>query len=646
MVRVIVGSQAPQMESSAFGAPAAELVLVALAGNDGDHELIRAGKQLADNLQAGWTVVSVEPSGLWLTPDRVRARRLELSRVAQSLGAEAVTLRGQSELRVLGNYARLRRASRVLIGAPARSGLRALAHCIQVTALKRKLPRVDVITVASDSRGVEKRVAGVSSLRAVAPAAGNRALAYLWAPIVTAGSAAAAALMPEHVDLMNIAMVYLLGAVVAGLLLRRGPAVLAAALSVLAFDYFNVPPRYSLLIAEPSYLVTFAEMLLVALIIANLMIAVRDRSAAARARERHTAAMYAITRDLMIARDAEAMKRAVVRHIGELLHCDARVLLYDASGQGAAPKASPMPSEREHCLPLRDLQTAVGVLIVERCTASDTQSRDQLELLQAIAQQLTLALLRARMAEGAHVAQLEAQRTALRNAILSSIARDLRAPLSAIAGAGSIVAHAGFVLDHRRRVTLGRLIEDKALELAEVLANMLELARLEACADAIDRDWDALSELIGLAIERQKAWLQDHEINLDLPPGLPLVYVDANLMVQLFSNLLNNAARYTPHGTRIDVRARCDGAVLRVVIEDAGPGFGTEVFILPLEKRVAANVAREGRAGLGLSVCRAVARRHGGDIAVGASSLGGARVEVTIPLLDEQPAAGSVSSVA
>jgi two-component system sensor histidine kinase KdpD len=614
------------------------LLLVAIGPSNSDLELIRAGKRLAEALRAPWAVAGVEPSAFRLMPVRERQRHIEFARIAESLGAEAVTLRGVSSSRVIASYARVRQARMILVGAPARLGWHSLAHIVWMSALKRRIAGTAVIAVAADSRAARsERAPAASSLRHETAKGVTRGREYLWALGVSACCAAVVAPMPEHVDLMNIAMVYLLGAAIAGLLLRRGPAAVTAVTNILAFDYFDVPPRFSLLVAEPSYFVTFGEMLLVALIIPNLMIAVRDKTAAASARERHAAALYAITRDLVIARDTEAMIVAAVRHIREILHCDARVVLCEDAGRIDTQSVGSLRR-----LLLRAGEATLGVLIVEGADPGGTLQREQQQLLEAIAEQLAHALQRARMAELADSAQLDADAAAMRNTVLASIAHDLRAPLAAIAGAGSIVAQGEFALDHHRRVTLGRLIEEKALELSDVLANMLELVRLESGVDALDRDWDAVAELVSLAIERHKVRLEGYAVNLDLPADLPLVPVDANLMVKLFSNLLHNATRFTPPGTRIDIRGRREGAVVRVVVEDAGPGFERQglhrIFATP------ACAAVEGGTrgiGLGLALCRAVARRHGGEICAGASSLGGARFEITIPLLDNPSASKS-----
>jgi len=210
-----------------------------------------------------------------------------------------------------------------------------------------------------------------------------------------------------------------------------------------------------------------------------------------------------------------------------------------------------------------------------------------------------------------------------------------------------MMAQNDFALDMYRRMTLGRLIEDKARDMSDLLTNVLELVRLESGANILNRDWHAISDLIGLAIQRHESRLAGWEVSTDIPSDLPLVSVDSNLIVQMLSNLLENAIKYTPPGTRIHLSAlRCETGI-RLVIEDNGPGLGIDAPDRLFEKftrgRLEGNI---GGVGLGLTICRAVSRLHGGEIRATASPMGGARFEITIPHTEEASTVEVPSSVA
>jgi two-component system sensor histidine kinase KdpD len=659
------------------GAAARDCLLVLIGASGYDIDLIHAGKRLAEAVHAVWAAVDVQTSRFRFTPDRDRARRVEILRIAESLGAEAVTLHGTTVATTIAAYARLRQASKILVGSRTRLGWLAVSQYAQLAALKRLSPGIEIIAIAPQS----------GSAHAPAPVPRKtpsqrveyfrqRVRHYLSAVAVTAICTVIAFPLSGHVDLINIVMIYTLGAAVAGLLLGRGPSALTAVTNILAFDYFFVPPIFSLEVLDPNYLVTFTAMLVVALIIANLMIAVRERTEAAGAREHHTAALYAITRDLAIARDVDAMVTTAVRHIGEVLQAYTLVLMCDedgriiasqivvardrrpvvdanvarcvaAKGRRAGMGTRQFPAAPATYLPLQGSHGTIGILVVERADATGIMLSEQQRLLEAMADQLALALERARLAELAHAAQLAAERAILRNTLLASISHDLRTPLSAIAGAGSIVAQNDFSLDIYRRVTLGRLIEDKARDMSDLLTNVLELVRLESGTDVLNRDWHSLSDIVGLAIARHESRLAGWEVSTDVPGDLPLLSVDSNLMVQMLSNLLENAIKYTPPGTRIHISAQQFEGVIRLVVEDTGPGLDVDAPEQLFEKFTRGRLESDiGGVGLGLAICRAVSRLHGGEIRATASPMGGARFEIAVPHDEDPSVLESPSSVA
>ena len=493
----------------------------------------------------------------------------------------------------------------------------------------------------------------------IAAASFSRAREYGLSVLISRAATALALPLRGHVDVLNIVMIYMLAAALAGLRVGRGPSALTAVVNIIAFDYFFVPPLYTFLVAPPSYFPTFATMLIVALIIANLMIAVRAQTQAAAMRERHTAALYAMARELVIAQDTAAMIGIATRHIAELLQCRARVLICDDHAQVVASDAgndtppaiepriaqwvaarceragigaTEFASAPASYLPLPGSQATIGVLVVEKFEASPALSVEQQPLLEAMADQLALALERVRMSQRVNQAQIDAERAAMRNTLLASISHDLRTPLTAIAGAGSMVAQTDFALDVYRRVTLGQMIEDTARDMTKLLSNVLELMRLESSRDAINRDWHSVDDLVGAALKRNEGALKGRDLELDVPSELPLVAVDASLIVQLLSNLLDNAGKYTPAGTRITVAARLYPTSLQLSVEDNGPGLRGVAAEQLFEEFARGRLhGRAGSVGLGLAICRVIARLHGGEIRARTAPSGGARFELSLP---------------
>ena len=311
---------------------AGDRVMVAVGPDEQAEQLVRAGKRLADALDAEWTVVYVETPALLRLSDAERNRRIDVLRLAESLGAETVTLDGPTAAATLLEYAQTRNATRVIVGAPKRRGWRAWLRPSTSTQLHASRPRLRRHRDRS-SRAHAAAARHPDPERRSPTARRIRWERYGWALVTTLVCSAVAFALYPRFELANLVMVYLLGVTVAGLRFGRGPAVLTAVLNVAAFDFFFVPPRFTFAVADVQYLVTFGVMLIVALVIANLVASVRQQTRVAGARERRTALLYAMSRELAATRGISGMARVAVRHVAEVFRCQAVVLLPDARRQ-------------------------------------------------------------------------------------------------------------------------------------------------------------------------------------------------------------------------------------------------------------------------------------------------------------------------
>jgi two-component system sensor histidine kinase KdpD len=644
---------------------ARDRVLVAIGPDPQAEQIVRAGKRVADSLDADWTVVYVETPSLLRLSEKERNRRIDLLRLAESLGAETVTLDGPTAAETLIEYAQTRHATRVVVGAPKRRGWRALLRPSTTTELVRRARGFDVITVAAPDRPALSPVATAAiTARESQPLVWSR---YVWAAAISGLCTAVAWPMHAQFELSNLVMVYLLGVTVAGLRLGRGPSVLTAVLNVAAFDFFFVEPRLTLSFGDAEYLVTFVVMLTVALVIATLMASIRQQTRVAGARERRTALLYAMSRELAATRGLSTMASVAVKHVAEVFQCQAVVLLPDAHGKLHYPQeASGEGSYRgadlavaqwvmDHgrraglgsdtlaaapalYLPLGSGSPALGVLAVLPSNRRRVLLPEQRHLLETFAGQIALALERGRLAEAAEAARVAAESESLRNTLLASISHDLRTPLAVMAGAGSALVEHGATLDEATRTSLARSIETKAREMSELVSNVLDLMRFESGELALRRDWETLDDLIGAALHQLESRLQSHLVQLRLPADLAPVYVDAPLVVQLFRNLFDNAAKYTPPGTPIHVAATVDGPFVRVTVDDEGPGLppGDAARLFDKFQRGAEEGTVVG-VGLGLAICRAIVQAHGGVIEARNRAGGGARFEFTLPAVEQVP---------
>src|SRR5215469_14551553 len=309
-----------------------ERILVATGPDRQSEQLVRAGKRLADALDANWIVVYIETPALLKMSEAQRNRRIDILRLGESLGAETVTIDGPTATEALLEYAQTRNATRIIVGAPKRSGLKALLRPSTATELARRARGFDVITVAPPEHpgiaGADRAQNRPDNLPVQV-----RWDRYGWAVAISAACTAVAYLMFPHFELVNLVMVYLLGTTVAGVWLGRGPSVLTTILNVAIFDFCFVPPRYSFSFSDAQYAVTFGVMLIVGLVSANLMASVRQQTRVAGARERRTALLYAMSRELAATRGTAQLAEVAVRHVAEVFECRAVVLLPDAHGK-------------------------------------------------------------------------------------------------------------------------------------------------------------------------------------------------------------------------------------------------------------------------------------------------------------------------
>ena len=637
---------------------AGDRILVAVGPDAQSEQLVRVGKRMSDALDAQWTVVYVETPRLLRLADSDRNRRIEVLRLAESLGAETVTLDGPSAAETLIEYAQTRHATRVIVGAPKRRGLRAVLRPSASVQLVMNARGFDVITVATTERTAVRPEAGTNTSEVARQIPWHR---YAWAVATTVICTGLAFTMFRRFELSNLVMIYLLGVTVAALRLGRGPSALTAVLNVAAFDYFFVPPRFNFAIADAQYFVTFGVMLLIALVIGNLVASVRQQTRVAGARERRTALLYAMSRELTATRGLSSMAQVAVRHVAEVFQCGAVILLPDADGKLHHPRDPPLeqsyrssdlavaqwvadhgrqaglgtdtlPAASGLYVPLGDERQWFGVLAVLPSNPRRVLLPEQRHLLETFAGQIGLALERARLAETAEAANLARERESLRNTLLASISHDLRTPLAVIAGAGGALAERGAMLDEGTRASLARSIEAKATEMTGLVSNVLDLMRFESGEIVTRRDWQSVDDLVAMALQGQSERLAQHPVELRLPHELPHVHVDASLIVQVFSNLFDNIAKYTPPGTQVLVSAIVDGQFVRITVDDNGPGLPPgdparlfDKFQRGVEEGTAVGV------GLGLAICKAIVTAHGGTIEALRREGGGARFQLTLP---------------
>jgi two-component system sensor histidine kinase KdpD len=427
----------------------------------------------------------------------------------------------------------------------------------------------------------------------------------------------------------------------------------------LAFDFFFVPPRLTFAVADTQYLLTFLGLFVVGVVISSLVAKARERADAVRIREVQTASLYYLSRDLAAAVDIAAVLRGIVKNFGESLSAQVALFLpegerlelmassdgleLDINDQAVADWAfrNRQPAGRGSntlvsadllYLPLQSAANVLGVMGVRLDEDAEYTSPETRRLLDAFATQIAMALERVQLSHQAEQAQILQARENLERALLNSISHDLRTPLVTITGVLSSVLDEGDRLNEKARLELLATAREEAGRLNRFVGNLLDMTRLEAGAISLKKEPCDVQDLIGCALAAIEPRLGGRPVQVNLPPDVPLVALDMVLMNQVVVNLLDNAIKYSPPESALEITARFDARWLTIEVADRGSGVPEQdlqrifdkFFRLPIPEGA-------GGTGLGLSICKGIVEAHGGTIRAENRTGGGLIVTVDVP---------------
>lgn len=503
----------------------------------------------------------------------------------------------------------------------------------------------------------------------------NRGQGYLGAAAIIALTVAVCLPLRARLQTTDTAMLFLLAVVFAATRWPRGPALLATLLAIAAFDYGFVPPYATFDVSDKAYFLTFAVMLVVALVMGRLTARIREQAADAEERERRTAAVFALSRELAEASARPDQIAILNRHLTRALGADAAVTVLD---EGAAPDwptdglfepvavrvaaiwayqhgeaAGPgtgQCAEAEACVvPLATAPHSRGVVVVGPVLPGRVPDPAAWRTAMALAREAATALERATLAERHEQARIEIEGERLRTALLSSLSHDLRTPLATIEGSASSLLQDSAALPAESRSELAETIVHESHRMSRLVANLLDMVRVETGGLAVTKSWQPLEETLGVALLRLEEQLKGHPVTTRLPSDLPMVPIDELLIEQVFLNLLENAAKYTPPGTPISVAAWAENGGVVVEVADRGPGIPSgadrDIFRKFYRAPRSRDADQVGGAGLGLTICEGIVTAHGGRIWAEAGAGGGASFRFTLPL-EGPPLGAALADVA
>jgi two-component system sensor histidine kinase KdpD len=654
----------------------ANALLTCVGPDAGAERVVRAAARLAGQWNAEWHAVYVETPGLQRLPAARREKILATLSLAKELGATTAVIAESDVATSVIAYARSHNLSKLVIG---RDPARRLWPWQRSSGQKLALlaPDIDLIEIGRADGVMQNGNARPSSWTAIPGAeSGDRRKfkqrRYIWTTAACAAVTLLSIPLAEHFDRSNIVAIFILTVVLVAVRFGRGAAALAAVLSVCSFDFFFVPPRFSFAVSDVQYILTFIIMLAVGLITGQLTAGLRFQARVAGHREERAGSLYEIARDLSGAVQIDQVVRISDASIERTFRASAALLLPNAAGQLAAtaPRADAalnvdtgiaqwafdkgqpagfgtdtLPGSEVLYIPLRAPTQARGVLAVKARNRRLLRIPEQRQLLDTFAALIAIALERVHYVAVAQDALVRMESERLRNSLLAALSHDLRTPLTVLVGLAESLTLTKPPLSPAQFES-AEAIRDEARRMSTLVGNLLDMARIESGEVKLNLQWQPLEEVVGAALNATQGMLKQHLVEVHLPRELPLVRIDALLIERVLVNLLENASKYTPTGSKIMLTAEVIADQLSVSVSDNGPGLpaGREEAVFQKFTRGDRESATPG-VGLGLSICRAIVESHQGKIVAAHRPGGGARFTFTLPL-GQPPAAAQEAEAA
>ncbi len=626
-------------------------LLVAVGPSPFSEPLIRWTRRMADGLRGRWLAVHVEnPRPLTEAAQAQLGRNLA---TARELGAEVITTTDENVVRGLLRTAREHNVTQIVFGKPgsarwldAGRGRAMLQRLIDASG------DVDVLVVRAD-KPESATVPRWPLFRFE-----SQGKQYLTALIVVALVTLLGLAVQRWIGYQAVALIYLSAVVLLALFVNRGPNLVAATLTAMAWNFLFVPPVLTFHIGGFHDTMMFAMYFVVALATGQLTARLRLQQLAERQREQRASALYRLTRELASASDFPQLLSGAVREVGVTFDADVAVLLPDPEAnhqlipypaglwvldekeegvaawafqhdQAAGRYTETLPQAAALHLPLSAGGKPSGVLAL-RFHASRPLSLPQRNLLDSFVRQIALVIDRQRLRDAETTAKLLAQSEQLGRTLLNSVSHELRTPIAAIASAASGLRESGTL--NPAQADLAAEIESASARLNRLVQSLLSAARIQSGQIKPNLDWCEVADLVHVARRGVENLLNQHPVEVRLTPGLPLLQLDFVLMEQALANLLVNAATHTPAGTPIEISARVEGRELLLEVADRGPGLPAKDVerIFDLFHRAAD--ARPGGTGLGLAIVKGFVAAQGGRVQAANRAGGGACFTIGLPV--------------
>jgi len=652
--------------------PASGRVMVCVSASPFSAQLIRAARRLASGLHAELLAVHIEtPQCRFPMGDKERDRIARNLHLAEELGGKTISVVGKNLTEEILDVARTNNVSAIVIGKPRHSRIWDFIHGSVADSLIRKSAGINVYVIQNTEEKESDSGVKTGITTALPESKAVPLFPYLGGLSMAAGITIISWLFQSQIEIVNIALLYLLPVFFTAFWWGRLPAYATAFVCVLAYDFLFVPPIFTFTVYDIRYVWSFIIFLLVSFFIGGQTEQLRSEARIARQREKSIRALYDFSREIAAVVDLDRIAQEMAVHMGENLGRATRVLLpgskdmltiqgyYDTEqadaeeqpfseaeyavadwayrhGQVAGRSTETLPGGQYLYVPLMSGDKTNGVFGVKLNQQNVTPEERQ--LINTWVGFAAIAIERVKLTEQARQTALLIEADKLRTALLNSISHELRTPLSAIVGASSMLLETEVTYDEKTRHELLESIQEGARRMERVVVNLLDTARIENDMLQLKNDWCDIEDIVGAALRRLGETAVKYAIKTELSSDLGLVRADCVLLEQVLINIVDNAMKYSPPGSPIIIAADRKRDRIKIEVMDSGPGIPQEELPYIFEKFYRVKQPRKVEGiGLGLSICKSIIEAHGGQIWAGNRPTGGTVITFTIPVQEGCP---------
>ena len=653
------------MQANAIAGPwaAGERILVCVSEDPRAAGLVRYTKRVADRVHAPWTAISIETRRSLQLSDEQRDRLADTLRLAELLGAEALTIPGVGR-RIADDiiqFAHANNVTQIIIGKSTRSRWFEIVRGSVVHDLVRRAGNISVNVIAGDE--LPATPPGMASVQTAARPEPFNARPYLMALAMTAVGLAAAALIQPWFGVENVDLVFITAVVAVAVRYGLWPSLLASVAASLCYNFFFLPPIYTFTITDPTNIAAFFLFMLIAILVSNVAARVRVQADTAISRVRTTEQLYAFSRKLAGTATLDDVLWATAYQTALMLKVRVVLLLPEggtltvkagyppedqldqadlaaanwawSNDRPAGRGSDTLPGAKRLFLPMRTGRGSIGVIGIDNDRTGPLLTPDQRRLLDALVDQGALAIERVLLVEDMDKVKRTVESERLRSALLTSISHDLKTPLASVLGAASTMRDlADGLSDIEKRDLLATVI-DESERLNRFIANLLDMTKLESGAIVPNTALHDIGEIVGSALRRASKILSRHKVSLDLEADLPMLELDAVLFEQVIFNLLDNAAKYSPAETTIAIRSTREANTVSLQVADEGEGIPPGELESVFDKFYRVQKIDHVRpgTGLGLAISRGfIEAMHGRIFAANRSDRRGAVLTIRLPI--------------